>query len=411
MSGCAKTITAITENTPRGTKLAVVKVYYGKQIDASSVDHESFSVRAYDFENERKIEAVSVGGNTVELRLNVNEATAAIVREPSRPKPKKEEQTPNPKPHRGPPPMVPVKCEPVKVWVRQMKPIKAVDGTELEADTAWNLSDRSMTPVLDTFKQYLYKDMPYNLRMPDNMEEGKEYPLVLFIHDAGVCGTDVKSALAQGNGAIGFATEEWQREHPCFVLAPQVNGEGGYMTNDDFEVNHRLYTIKELLDDVVSRYPVDKKRIYTTGQSMGCMASCELNIWDPDYFAASLLVAGQWSPERMAEKCVHNKLWIVISNHDEKAFPGMNAVTEAMEKNGAVIGRYWWNGKADAQELEAEAKKAMADSVDIRYTVFEGSTVVPEGMPDNGGTNHMSTWPLAYSIRGLKEWMFSCSKE
>lgn len=32
MGGCVRTITAITENTPRGTKLAVVKIYFGKVI-------------------------------------------------------------------------------------------------------------------------------------------------------------------------------------------------------------------------------------------------------------------------------------------------------------------------------------------------------------------------------------------
>ena len=40
----------------------------------------------------------------------------------------------------------------------------------------------------------------------------------------------------------------------------------------------------------------DKNRIYGTGQSMGCMMLCELNIRYPGFFGGCFLVAGQWNP-------------------------------------------------------------------------------------------------------------------
>jgi len=140
------------------------------------------------------------------------------------------------------------------------------------------------------------------------------------------------------------------------------------------------------------------------------MASCELNIRYPGYFAASLLVAGQWDPQKMADAYSGNKYWILVSEHDAKAFPGMNAVTEAIEKTGVQIARYRWDGKAPAEELTRLAREAMKEDYNVRYTVFNGSTVVPEWEDDNPGSNHVCTWPVAYPITGLKEWLFSHSK-
>ena len=214
---------------------------------------------------------------------------------------------------------------------------------------------------------YLGENIPklgFGLMRLPKLEDGKTYPLVLYIHDAGMCGADPKITLSQGYGAIGFAEESWQKDHPCFVLAPQVDKYPyGPMTNDAFEVTEDFVRVKKILEHVLVNYPVDMKRIYVTGQSMGCMAACEFNVRYPGLFAASLLVAGQWSPEKMAESCTDSNLWILVSRNDGKAFPGMNAVTEAMEKAGSRIGRYCWNAKT--ADLDAEVQKALSDDVNI----------------------------------------------
>lgn len=156
---------------------------------------------------------------------------------------------------------------------------------------------------------------------------------------------------------------------------------------------------------------MDEKRIYATGQSMGCMTFCEMNIQYPDYFTASLLVAGQWDADRMAEACTGCKFWILVSNHDERAFPGMNAVVDALERKGVTFGRYYWDAKLPPQTLNRLAAQAAQDAVDMRYTVFDGSSVVPTGKNDNPVTNHVCTWPTVYEIDGVKEWLFSCVKD
>lgn len=389
-------VTAGTGNYPTGQKIDKAVVTYDCPL-APAVDAGCFAVEG------RTVTAAQAEGTSVTLFLDPEEEAAALV-----PKPK-------PRPHKpgekmGPPrDMPPTVLRPVQVAVTQRASIRAADGSAIPADGALHVSECTVQPVVEDFAQGEYAGIPYNLYTPENLEPGKTYPLVMFIHDAGPCGPDPKITLAQGLGAVSFAAPAWQETHPCFVLAPQID-RSVHLTNDDFTCSEEMEDIKALLDHIVVTHPVDRDRIYTTGQSMGCMASCELNIRYPDLFAASLLVAGQWSPERMAQSCSQKQFWILVSEHDRKAFPGMNAVTEAMEQRGAAVARYRWDGTADVDQLTRCAKNAMMDKANVRYTVFKESSVVPDGEDDNPGSNHVNTWRVAYTIDGLKEWLFSCRK-
>ena len=386
-------ITAGTGNYPDGQKIDRAVIEYDRPV-CPTIDAGCFAVEG------RTVTAVQAEGNTVTLHLKAEEEAAALVPKPKRKPPKPGEKM-------GPPvDMPPTVLRPVQVTVTQTGPIRDAEGNEIPADGVPHTSDRTSEPVVEDFTQGEYAGIGYNLYTPEDLEPDRQYPLVLFIHDAGPCGPDTKLTLSQGLGAVSFAAPAWQKEHPCFVLAPQID-RGINLTRDDFVCSKELEDIKALLDHIVETNPVDRARLYTTGQSMGCMASCELNIRYPDLFAASLLVAGQWDPERMAQSCSHNQFWILVSEHDRKAFPGMNAVTEALERSGAVIARYRWDGAADAEQLTRCARNAMMAAANVRYTVFEGSSVVPDGEDDNPGSNHVNTWRVAYTIDGLKEWLFS----
>lgn len=389
-------VTAVTGNYPNGQKIDGAVVEYDCPL-GSGAAVDCFAVEG------RTIIGAEVQGNAVTLRLDPEEESAGLIEMPKHTKPK-----PGEKP--GPPiNMPPTKRLPVQLTATQLLPIQDTDGNEISPDGVPHKSDRTKEPVVESFTQGEYAGIRYNLYTPETLEPGKQYPLVMFIHDAGPCGPDHKITLSQGLGAVGFAAPAWQAEHPCFVLAPQID-RGIHLTNDEFECSKELEDIKSLLDHIVDTNPVDRGRLYTTGQSMGCMASCELNIRYPGLFAASLLVAGQWSPERMGRYCSHNNFWILVSEHDRKAFPIMTAVTEAMEENGAAVARYRWDGAAAPEQLTERARAAMMDQANVRFTVFEGSSVVPAGEDDNPGSNHINTWRVAYTIDGLRQWLFSCSK-
>ena len=390
-----KKLICVTDNYPDGQKICAARLVYDRAIDPLKIERDTFEAEG------RSITGFSVTGNTVILDLDVRDNAAGLIPEPPHP-PRK----PGEKPPEGPPiHMPPAVRKAVEVKVKQCGDVYALDGTVFPGNDEFAVSTESIEPVVEDFKQFEFKGIGYNLYTPDN-PDGDKLPLLVYIHDAGPCGDDTKICLSQGSGAVTWAAPEWQEKHPCYVLAPQIR-RGVHLTNDRHEADPMIYPLKELIDHVAENGTVDRDRIYCTGQSMGCMSFCELNILFPEYFAASMLVAGQWDSVRMGERCAKCKFWILVSNHDEKAFPGMNAVTEALEKNGAKVGRYVWNAKSSRREFDELVLEALKDDVNIRYTVFQGSSVVPEGREDNGGSNHVNTWPVAYGIDGVKEWLFS----
>ena len=403
-----KNVICLTDNYPDGQKICGVEIVYDCAVDEGKLSTDTFEVV------DRHITGVSVHDDTVILALDIMDATASVIPgpEPFKGKPMGSGGLGGPggKPPMGHPKLPEAFRRPREVQVIQKKNVFTREGEIISGGGGTFVSTQVREPIIEKFRQFDFMGLGYNLYIPENCDNSKIYPLVVFLHDAGPCGDDTKITLSQGNGAVSWAAPEWQKEHPCYVLAPQIP-RNVKLTGDNFQTSDEIFVLKEMIDDVVSRYNIDKNRIYATGQSMGCMAFCELNILYPDYFAATLLVAGQWSPERMAEKCTDSKMWILVSNHDERAYPGMNAVTECMEEHGAKIGRYTWDARSTQEQFDALTEEAMADDVNIRYTVFAGSSVVPPHMDDNPASNHVCTWPVAYSINGLKRWLFGNQKE
>ncbi|GAB4407794.1 MAG: hypothetical protein Kow00123_20760 [Anaerolineales bacterium] len=271
------------------------------------------------------------------------------------------------------------------------------------------VSEREISLAIAGFRQEVFKDpdtgitLKYNLFIPGNYAANKAYPLVLFIHDAGVVGHDARATLTQGLGAVIWATPSEQAKHACFVLAPQYPRA---IVNDNSEATADLDATVALVRAVMEQYSIDRNRVYTTGQSMGCMASIEMLVRYPDLFAAALLVAGQWDAKKMSVLTKAN-MWIIVSEGDRKAFPGMNASMAALEAAGAKISRATWNGRASAEEFAADVRKMIAEGNNIKYTVLAKGTVVPEGLPDDPRNNHVHTWRIAYAIEGLRDWLFA----
>ena len=274
------------------------------------------------------------------------------------------------------------------------------------------IPEEKMNFVINSFQQLEFTDpstgitLNYNLFIPKTYDEKKAYPLVLFIHDAGVVDTDIRKTLVQGLGGVIWATPSEQAKHECFILAPQYST---IIVNDESESTPEVDATVSLLKSLNTQFNIDQNRLYTTGQSMGCMASIAMMIKHPELFAAALLVAGQWDPVKMSV-LTNAKLWIVVSEGDQRAFPGMNASMAALEAAGAKISRATWNGRASPAEFTSEVNKVIAEGINIKYTALAKGTVVPEGIEDNGINNHVYTWSIVYAIEELRDWLFTQSK-
>ena len=298
--------------------------------------------------------------------------------------------------------------------VTQKEDILFTNGKKLEKSIAILENNKIKNLIVENFKQFVYKDtktgttVKYNLYIPKNYDKNKKYPLVLFMHDAGVLSEDTKTTLLQGNGAISFATPEEQERHEAFVLAPQYSRQ---VVDDNGDITSDLdATVNLIKDYLISKYSIDEKKLYATGQSMGGMMAIVLNYKYPELFAASYLVACQWDPKEVSTMA-RNNLWITVSTGDAKAYPGMNAITSELIKRGATVAKDSWRADyTDAQFLEG-ARKVIAQKSNIKYTTLEKGTNPYLPKDANPGLEHSGTWKVAYSIPGIKDWMFLQSKQ
>ena len=298
--------------------------------------------------------------------------------------------------------------------ITQKEDILFTNGKKLEKSIAILENNKTRNLIVENFKQFVYKDpktgtsVKYNLYIPKNYDKNKKYPLVLFMHDKGVLSEDTKTALFQGNGATSFAAPEEQARHEAVVLAPQYSRQ---VVDDNGDITSDLdATVNLIRDYLISKYSINEKKLYATGQSMGGMMAIVMNYKYPELFAASYLVACQWNPKEVSTMAKNN-LWITVSTGDAKAYPGMNAITSELIKRGATVAKDNWRADyTDAQFLEG-ARKVIAQKSNIKYTTLEKGTNPYLPKDANPGLEHSGTWKVAYNIPGIKDWMFLQSKQ
>ena len=239
------------------------------------------------------------------------------------------------------------------------------------------------------------KSMMYNLYSPRDIEAGKTYPLVLFMADASTPGTDVTRPLTQGYGALVWATEKWQAEHPCYILVPQYSG---VAVNDAYEHTDEIDMVARLVQKVASQYQVDTNRLYTTGQSMGGMISMYYNSAYPDLFAASIFVDCHWDSATFPELVKHKFVFITA---------GKAGTFDALEKaaqNAGIKYEYTdFSAKLPQSEQDSLAREVLAKGAPITIINFTSKSVLPA---DGKGSEHMYSFDYAYRLTPVREWLF-----
>jgi len=120
----------------------------------------------------------------------------------------------------------------------------------------------------------------YLIYLPEDYETtSQEWPLVLFLHGAGERGSDIE--FVKRNGPTRLLDEDQQFS---FILVSPQCPERTIWDN-------KLLII--LLDEIESKYNVDKSRVYLTGLSMGGHATWSLAIQNPARFAAIIPVCAR----------------------------------------------------------------------------------------------------------------------
>ncbi|MFE4963082.1 alpha/beta hydrolase-fold protein [Streptomyces sp. NPDC056660] len=293
--------------------------------------------------------------------------------------------------------------------VVQKDTVRTTHGAHYAATGMTLTTSAVVNLVVDDFQQFTFDDpatgqsLKYNLFVPKDYDPRKRYPLVLFMHDASVVNVATEGPLVQGLGAVCWASAEDQARHESFVLAPEY---GSVVIDDDYAPSTLFDATANLVRAVTEQYSIDENRRYTTGQSMGAMMSLGLNIRYPDLFAAAFVVAGQWPAEQVAP-LAGKRLWIVVSQDDDKAYAGENAITGAIEDAGTQVATAVWDGQSAAAQFAADVRNLKAQKAPVNYASFLTGTTVSAGSSTSA---HMGTWHIAYTIPGIRDWIMRQSR-
>lgn len=140
--------------------------------------------------------------------------------------------------------------------------------------------------------------LAYRLFKPVKMDAGQRYPVILFLHGAGERGDNNEAQLMHGLRV--FSSPEMQAKHPAFILVPQCPA-GRKWSDVDWSLlksalpekpSASMQLAMQALDSLVSTLPIDPKRIYIAGISMGGYGTWDAATRWPEKFAAAVPVCG-----------------------------------------------------------------------------------------------------------------------
>jgi len=157
--------------------------------------------------------------------------------------------------------------------------------------------------------------MPYRLFRP---KATSTLPLVVYLHGSGGLGDDNLKQLGLGNvfGTRLWALPENQKRFPCYVVAPQTDrgwvryGEpspGDSIARVEPGLGDGARLALEVIDALVRELPIDARRIYLTGQSMGGAGAWHLLAQRPNLFAAGAICCGSRSAD--AVEGIRTPVW------------------------------------------------------------------------------------------------------
>ncbi|MEN8194101.1 MAG: prolyl oligopeptidase family serine peptidase [Bacteroidota bacterium] len=241
--------------------------------------------------------------------------------------------------------------------------------------------------------------IPYRLFIPKINDENS-YPLILALHGAGERGNDNKAQIKYHKLATVWADSANQEGHPCFVIAPQCPKNERWVDSNwdvdtfDFKstsISNELATVYDLIEKMISEYPIDKERIYITGLSMGGFGTWYMLMKYPKLFAAAIPMSGGGDPQMVSE--IKNiPIWNFHGDLD-KAVPveASRVMINALDKCGSTVLNIPNPNSKDVLENEEQRGKILQSN--LIYTEYKNKGHV--------------IWKESYENPLVREWLFS----
>jgi poly(3-hydroxybutyrate) depolymerase len=144
--------------------------------------------------------------------------------------------------------------------------------------------------------------LPYRLFIPTNYTSAEGFPLVLFLHGLGESGNDNRYQLVGQTGALVFAAETNQLEHPSFMAAPQCPV--GFSWADS-SIRLRVFG---MINALKAEFSLDTNRFYITGLSLGGNGTWDYIAQYPGMYAAAVPMSG-WGNSALASRMTQIAIW------------------------------------------------------------------------------------------------------
>ncbi len=155
----------------------------------------------------------------------------------------------------------------------------------------------------EMMKPYAYTNemgevLTCQLRAPQFLQPGKSYPLILFLHGSGECGTDNEKHTRVGLPAL--LRQLVLQPEPVIVVAPQCQAGNWWVKKLAMQPDYRaskepassLEIALELCNHLVKSKQADPNRLYITGLSLGGFGTWDAIQRNPSYFAAAVPICG-----------------------------------------------------------------------------------------------------------------------
>ena len=272
--------------------------------------------------------------------------------------------------------------------------------------------------VKDKYKEFTYNDeesgksVNYGLYIPESYESSdKEYPLIMFIGDATTTGNTITQILENCIGSVIWATKAEQSKHESFVLVPTFDEKLIDDSNGNLTVSDYMNVIIRMINHLSDEYRINKNKIYSTGQSMGCMTSLYLTANNPDLFAATLLVDGQWEISEI-QGIKDRKFVYFAAEGDKKAFDGQNNVKNYLKENNVDYAEVSdVDAKADQDTLNKIADELFSKGLDKNFITWKLNSTYANGESNGSAAGeHMTSFYYGYNIEKVRDWIFEQSK-
>jgi predicted peptidase len=200
----------------------------------------------------------------------------------------------------------------------------------------------------EMMKPYAYTNelgevLTCQLRVPQYLEQGKKYPLILFLHGSGECGKDNERQTRVGLPAL--LRQLVLQPEPVIVVAPQCQAGNWWVKKLAMQSDYRatkeaapaLELALELCNHLVKAKQADPNRLYITGLSLGGFGTWDAIQRDPAYFAAAVPICGGGDPSyARALKAI--PIWAFHGREDKNVHPDCSRrMVRAIKDVGGTI--------------------------------------------------------------------------